>query len=187
VVGILLSTTGVVASQNVRIQNQDDARLAINQMARYIRMATSSADNQTTQSNAIATAQPQDIEFYCDFDADGVAEKVRYYLTGNVLMSQSDEPVWVTGTSSHWEYSEYDTGGVVIQNTVQNGSDALFRYYRYNSGVLEQFTPTTVADRRAIVTVSISLRVNERPDLAASDVVLATDVQIRQRYEGGLE
>ena len=54
------SLSGVFHSQSVRIQNQDDARTAINQISRYVRMATSSADNMTSQSDAIATALPQD-------------------------------------------------------------------------------------------------------------------------------
>ena len=51
---VFRGTTSVFNSQEVRMLNQDDARTAINQMARYIRMATSSADNQSTVSNAIA-------------------------------------------------------------------------------------------------------------------------------------
>jgi prepilin-type N-terminal cleavage/methylation domain-containing protein len=189
VLAILSGTTNVFNSQNVRMLNQDDARTAINQMARYVRSATSSADNMTTQSNAIATALPQDIEFYCDVDGDGVAEKVRYYLDDNVLMSQTEEPEWIEATEPYWEYGEYDTDGIVIENRVRNGTEGLFVYYRYNivSGALEECSPTTAAGRQEIVTVGIMIKVGERPDLAAKDVVLATDVQIRQRYEGELQ
>jgi prepilin-type N-terminal cleavage/methylation domain-containing protein len=77
VLAIFSSTSGAFYSQTARIQNQDDARTAINQMARYLRMATSSADNQSTQSNAIVTSLPKDVEFYCDLLGDGVPEKVR--------------------------------------------------------------------------------------------------------------
>jgi hypothetical protein len=187
VLAILSSTTGVFNAQSTRMQNQDDARTAINQIARYIRMATSSADNVSTQSNAIATALPQDIEFYCDVDGDGTAEKIRYYLNGTVLMSQAADPEWVTGSSPHWEYGEYETDGIVIENTVRNGTSPLFTYYRYDEGKLEAFSPSTPTELREVVTVEISIRVNERPDLAATDVVLETQVQIRQRYEGELQ
>jgi ABC-type proline/glycine betaine transport system permease subunit len=80
VLTVFSSLSQVFNSQNTRMQSQDDARTAVNQMARYVRSATSSADNMTTQSDAIATAQPQDIEFYCDIDGDELSEKVRYYL-----------------------------------------------------------------------------------------------------------
>jgi hypothetical protein len=181
------SMSGMFHSEGVRIQNQDDARNAVNQVARYIRMATSSADNLTTQTNAIAAASPQDLVFYCDVDGDETAEKVRYYLNGTTLMMQTAEPVWIVGTSPHWEYQGYQTAGEVIQDAVRNGSAAIFKYYRYTSGVLQQFTPSSASDRQDVVTVAISLTVNERPDLAKGAVVLATDVQIRQRYEGGLQ
>jgi prepilin-type N-terminal cleavage/methylation domain-containing protein len=187
VLGVLSSTTNVFNSQSVRLLNQDDARTAINQMARYIRMATSSASNMTSQSNAVATALPQDIEFYCDVDGDDVAERMRYYLDANELMSQTQEPEWIVATEPYWEYGAYDNQGLVIENRVRNGTAALFTYYRYDSGLLEAFTPTTDAERQEIVTVGLLIKVGERPDLAAKDVVLATDVQIRQRYNWGLE
>jgi prepilin-type N-terminal cleavage/methylation domain-containing protein len=189
VLGILLSISGVFNSQGVRIQNQDDARTAINQMARYLRMATSSADNQTSQSNSIASALPQDIEFYCDVDGDGIAERARYYLQGTTLRMQSAEPTWVLTPTPHYVYAGYTTDGIVIQDAIRNASTAVFRYYRYNvSGFLEESpAPTTSSLRQQIVTVAISLTVNEIPKLAKGNVLLATDVQIRQRYGGGLQ
>jgi prepilin-type N-terminal cleavage/methylation domain-containing protein len=175
---VLRGTSTVFNSQEMRILNQDDARLAINQMSRFIRMATSSADNESSASNAIATALGQDIAFYCDVDGDGIAEKVRYYVEGSVLWSQTEDPVWV----------ETPTPGVVIENRVRNEALAMFTYYRYNgAGALESFVPTSDAQRAQVVNVGITIKVGERPDLAPKDVVLSTDVQIRQRYEGGLK
>jgi prepilin-type N-terminal cleavage/methylation domain-containing protein len=189
VLAVLQGTTRVFNAQEVRMLNQDDARSAINQMTRYLRMATSSADNGTTLSNAIATALPQEVEFYCDIDGDDEAEKARYYLVNSILWLQSDQPVWVTGTSPHWQYNGYDSNGVVIQNRVRNGTDPMFTYYRYvdEHGTLEAFTPVTAEDKMGIVTIGITIKVGERPDLAARDVSLSTDVQIRQRYQGGLQ
>ncbi len=181
------NVSGAFHSQGVRIQNQDDARTAINQMARFIRMATSSADNTTTISNSVATALPQDIEFYCDLDGDEIPEKVRYYLSGTTLLNQTAVPVWISGSNPHWEYPSYETNGIVVQDAVRNGTGPVFGYYRYNGTDLEQFTPANATERRSIVTVSISVQVNERPELAQGNVVLATSVQIRQRYSGGLE
>jgi prepilin-type N-terminal cleavage/methylation domain-containing protein len=187
VLAVFTSLSGVFNSQTVRIQNQDDARTAVNEMSRYLRMATSSADNMTTQSNAIATASPQDIEFYCDIDGDSVAEKVRFYLSSTTLLMQTAEPVWVTGTDPHYVYGSYDTNGIVVQDAVRNGSSPVFAYYYYiNPGVLALFTPATAAQRQLIVTVSIAVTVNEKPTLAKGNVLLTTDVQLRQRYQGGL-
>jgi Tfp pilus assembly protein PilV len=186
---LLQGTTRVFNSQNVRMLNQDDARTAMNQMTRYLRMATSSADNGSTLSNAIATALPQQVEFYCDMDGDEQVEKARYYLAESVLWLQSDQPIWITGTTPRWQYNGYDSNGLVIENRVRNGSDSMFTYYRYidDQGTLQAFTPVSVEDKRSIVTIGITIRVGERPDLAARDVILSTDVQIRQRYSGGLK
>jgi Tfp pilus assembly protein PilE len=179
--------SGVFHSQGARIQNQDDARMALNEITRYIRMATSSADNMSSQSNAIATALPQDIEFYCDIDGDGVAEKVRYYLSGATLSMQTAKPQ-VIAAAPYFTYPPYDTDGVVIQDAVRNGTRPVFTYsYLATDGTLQEFAPATDAERQAVVTVAVSLTVNERPDLAKGNVELATEVQIRQRYLGGIK
>lgn len=186
VLAIFSGLGGLFHSQETRIQNQDDARTAMNQVARFIRMATSSADNMTSQSNAVLTASEQDIEFYCDLDGDDTADKVRYYLDGSTLKMQSVAPVELED-EPYYEYPEYDTDGIVVQEAIRNGTDPVFTYFYYiNPGVLAEFTPVTAADRQKIVTVSISLVVNAEPELAKGDVALATDVQIRQRYVGGV-
>ncbi len=185
---VFRGTTSVFNSQEVRMLNQDDARTAINQLARYLRMATSSADSQSTASNAIALALPQEVVFYCDIDGDETAEKVRYYLATSILRSQMEEPEWVTSPSPGWVYGEYESSGVVIENRVRNESEPMFTYYRYDGdGALEAFTPSSDSLREAIVAIGITIKVGERPDLAARDVELTTQVQIRQRYEGGLK
>jgi prepilin-type N-terminal cleavage/methylation domain-containing protein len=178
--------TGAFNSQTARIQNQDDARLAINQMARYIRMATSSADNMTSVSNAVATAAPQDIEFYCDVDGDWVAEKVRYYVSDGTLLMQTADPVSIAD-EPYYEYPVYETDGIVVQDAIQNGTEPVFVYYYCDDdGALQQFTPLSETDLQEVVTVSISLAVNTRPSAVKGSVEVATQVQIRQRYEGGL-
>ena len=187
VFAFLFNVTNVFNSQDTRIQNQDDARTAINQMSRYVRMATSSADNQTSQSNSIANASPQDIEFYCDLTGDGVAEKVRYYLQATTLKMQSVKAVWATTPTPHWTYPAYTTDGIVVQNAILNGAAAVFRYYKNVSGSMVEFTPNTAALRQLVVTVGISVTVNEKPKLAKGNVQLATNVEIRQRYDGGLQ
>lgn len=186
ILAIFLSLSGAFNNQMTRVQNQDDARTAINQMARYIRMATSSADSESTLSNAILTALPQDFEFYCDVDGDGVADKVRYYLDGATLLMQTLKPEKTA--EGLWEYAaDYQTDGIVVQDSIRNGASAVFTYYKYVDGALEDCVPVTAAEKREIKTVAISVEVNARPDLAKGSVILATDVQIRQRYEGELK
>jgi prepilin-type N-terminal cleavage/methylation domain-containing protein len=186
VLAIFGGLTGVFHSQQVRMQNQDYARTAINQMTRYLRMATSSADNMTTQSNAIERAASDDIEFYCDLDGDGLAEKVRYYLSDTTLLMQTADPTTIAA-SPYYSYPEYQTDGVVVGQAIRNGTEALFTYYYGDDdGGLAVFEPENASERQEIVTVGISLIVNATPELAAGNVQLAAEVQLRQRYEGGL-
>lgn len=186
ILSLFLGGLRVFASEGVRMQNQDDIRLGVNQMARYLRAATSSADHQASWSNAIASAGPQSLEFYCEINGTPPVEKVKYYLSGTDLKMQTATPYWRTSPPG-WVYPAYSEDGTVIQQAVRNGTSPVFSYLRYNSGSLEVFTPTTADDRNRIVAIDLSLTVNEVPQLAKSDISLTTRVQLRQRYEGGLE
>ena len=185
ILGLLLGGIRVFASEGVRMQNQDDVRLGMNQITRYVRAATSSADHQATWSNAIVAAGPQSLEFYCDIDGTPPAEKVRYYLHGTDLRMQTATPYW-RNSPPGWVYPAYSENGIVIQQAVRNEGAPVFSYLRHRNGALETFTPTTADDRRQIVAVDVTLRVNEAPQIAG-DIVLSTRVQLRQRYEGGLK
>ncbi|MCL4369170.1 MAG: prepilin-type N-terminal cleavage/methylation domain-containing protein [Actinobacteria bacterium] len=188
VIGLFLSALGVFASEDNRMLSQDDARLAVNQLTRYLRMATSSASNTGTRSDAIELAAPQEIVFYVDLDGNGVAEKVRYYLNGTTLRMQDAHPD--LGTVPPTYGVSYDSNGVVITSSVRNGSAPLYRYYRYDeaSKALVQMTSTSTFDEREqIVAIAIDLDVNDRPKLATSGAHLSTTVQIRQRFDGGLK
>lgn len=184
---LLITTTRVFHDQQVEMQSQDSARLSINQIARYLRAATSSADNLSSQSNAIATAQNADIEFFCDIDGDEMAEKVRYYLSGSNLRMQTSEPLLMASPEPHWTYPSYETDGILVQDGVSNQQEGCFRYFRRGDEGLEEFSPTSASLRREIVTVEVRLEVDEEPESGHNGVELATEVQLRQRYQGGLE
>lgn len=187
ILGVFLSTFRTFTAQGVRIQNEDSVRTGINQMTRYVRSATSSADHQATWSNAVASAQPKSLEFYCDVDGALPAEKVRFYLDGSDLRMQVATPTWQTSPPG-WTYPAYSLDSIIVQQAVRNGATPLFTYLRYNGfGELEAFTPATSTALRDIVAVDITLIVNEVPELNSSDIQLSTRVQIRQRYKGGLE
>ena len=187
--GILGLYAGVVRStfdQTTRIQNQDSGRTATNQMSRYIRGACSSASNMTSQSDAFAVTLPQELVFFTDLDGDDKADKVHYYLSGTELMMQTAAPDL---SQSPATYPAYTTDGVVIPG-VRNASQAIFRYYRYDETTLslvEIPAPNTPELRGQVVAVDIRLVVNETPELAKGAVELATRVQVRQRYDGGLD
>lgn len=175
------------ADQMVRIQNQDSARLAMYEMSRFIRAASSSDSNLTSVSDSVALAAPHEVVFFADLDGDDSAERVRYYLSGTTLRMQAVEPD--TRTAPPTYPAGYATDAVVILDGVRNGANPVFTYFEFDEGTvsLRQIpTPNTEALRRAVVAVGIRLVVNEGPELARGGVELSTLVQIRQRYDGGL-
>ena len=177
-----------------RIVNQDDARTAMNQIGRYIRMASSSASNQVSVSDAIAVAQPQELVFYADVNGNGAPDKVRYYLSGLSMKMATVAPNMSTNPPS---YPAYTTDGVVVMNGIRNGATAIFTYYQTNpaytsttdaahDNLTVMTNPTSASDLAKIVAVGVTVYVNEAPKLSKGSVKLDSLVQIRQRYNGGL-
>lgn len=195
--GIYESLIRSSADTEHRIVNQDDARTAINEIARYMRMAESSASNLTSTSDAIALAQPQELIFYADIDGNGLPEKVRYYLSGKTLRMAALAPN--TATSPPTYPTTYSTDGIVIMDGIQNGTTAMFTYYKMNPAYATNPVPandtlikidpypTSAADLTSIIAVGITLYVNDAPaGISPGNVSLDTLIQIRQRYNGGL-
>lgn len=194
ILGIYESLIRNWADTNHRIVNQDDARIAINEISRYLRMAESSSSNLTSFSDAIDTAADDELVFYADLNGDGLSDKVRYYLDGTTLRMATLAPD--TSTSPPTYPEAYSSDGVVIMKGIQNTD--LFTYYKMNPAyatnpipandtlVLIDHPPTTAEELRSIIAVDIGLSVNETPGLPVANVELDTRVQIRQRYNGGL-
>ena len=186
VLAVFTSVLRTFSTSQIRMQNQDQARLAMNQLTRYLRMSSVSESITTTRSDAIQVAGPQEIVFYTDLDGDGAAEKTRYYLSGTTLFMQTAEPVM---TDAPPTYAPYSSTGEIIRTGVRNGVTPIFRYYRLDSatGELVLMTSTNTFDlREQILSVECTLYVNDSPELTDSAVRLASRVQIRQRYNGGL-
>ena len=178
-----------------RIVNQDDARTAMNLAERYIRMAQSSDSNLTSSTDAVVYAAPQEIVFYADVDGDYHAEKIRYYLSGQSLMMATTEPD--LGTSPATYPAEPTTNSIVIMDGITNGGSALFTYYQLdpdyftnpvpgNDQLVILSNPATAEDLAKVAAVGLTVYVNENPHLSKNDVKLVSLVQIRQRYNGGL-
>jgi Tfp pilus assembly protein PilW len=192
--GLYYSAIRSVADTQNRILNQDTARLAMNQLERYVRMASSSIANQTSVSDAIASAQPQELVFFADIDGDEQSDKVRYYLSGKTMKMAT---VAADMTTDPPTYPAYTTDGVVVMEGIQNGAAAIFTYYQTNpaytsstdaahDNLTVMTNPTSAADRAKIVAVGLAVSINESPVLSKGNVELSSLVQIRQRYNGGL-
>jgi type II secretory pathway pseudopilin PulG len=196
ILGLYMGLVRSWADTSNRIVNQDDARTAVNEIARYVRMAESSDSNLTDHSDAVSVAEPQELVFFSDIDGDGHTDKVRYYLeSGLTLRMATLAPDTSTAPPSY--PTSYTNDGIVIMDGIRNGSDPIFIYFALNPAyeanpipandtLVEVTSPTTAAELESIVAVEIKLIVNEGPTLSKGDVKLDTMVQIRQRYNGGL-
>jgi prepilin-type N-terminal cleavage/methylation domain-containing protein len=186
VLTMFLTTLDTFATQEIRIQNQDQARLAMDQLTRYIRIATSSAMNTTTLSDAVVTAQPNEIVFFADINGDDHPEKVRYYVSATILRMQTSAPQF-SGTT--WSYPAYPNNGIVVAG-VKAGT-TVFKYFKYDAAadppLVDVGNPTDAATLRAITTVDLNLEITMTPQWTSpAPVKIATSVQIRQRYPWGL-
>jgi prepilin-type N-terminal cleavage/methylation domain-containing protein len=193
ILGLFLGMLRVFASEGSRMLSQDGARLATQEMARYIRGASSSVSNTTSNSDAVAVAQPQELVFFTDVNGDGNTEKLRFYMSGTTLYMQRSTPNMADRTYPAYSFTSALCVGV------RNGTSPIFTYYYYRDGVASG-TPTTLpglyvatlgstptaAQLRLIVGVGINLNVNEQPALAPSGALLSTVIQIRQRSNGGI-
>ena len=199
--GVYYGVQRSFADTGSRMVNQDDARTATNQAARYIRAAQSSDSNLTSKSDAIALASPQEIVFYADVDgvvdANGKvhAEKVRYYLNGQSLQMATTAPNLTTSPPTY--PSTPTSNSTVVMNGIVNGSTPIFTYYQLNpnyatnpipgnDNLVVISNPTSAADLASIVAVGMTFYVNENPAASKNSVELYSLVQIRQRYNGGL-
>jgi prepilin-type N-terminal cleavage/methylation domain-containing protein len=186
ILSVFLSSMKTFADQNNRMTSQDSARLGIEQLARYVRGACSSASNLSSVSDSIAYAQPQELVFYVNMDADSAPEKVRYYVSGTTLLMQVAEPIMTSIPPTY--PGTYASNEPVILG-VANGTNAIFTYFAYSGStdaVVQIASPTTAAELTSIVAVDIDLRVNDKASLSRAPVELQTRVQIRDRFPFGL-
>ncbi len=128
--GIYESLIRYSADTQHRIINQDDARTAVNEIARYVRMAESSASNLTSQTDAVALASEYELVFYADINGNGLPDKVRYYLSGKTLRMAALAPN--TSTTPPTYATAYTSDGIVVMDGIQNAATPLFTYYKMN-------------------------------------------------------
>jgi prepilin-type N-terminal cleavage/methylation domain-containing protein len=193
-IGLYLGVIRSVADTQNRIINQDDARTAMNEIARYVRMASSSASNQTSITDAVALAGPQEMVFFADINGDGISDKVRFYLDGTTMRMATVAP---NTSHSPATYPAYSSDGIVVMHGIRNGTLPIFTYYQTNPAftsttdaahdtLVAMTSPTSAADLAKIVAVGFTVYINEQPALSKGNVKLDSLIQIRQRYNGGL-
>lgn len=119
VIGLIGSVFSNATKQGTSLANADQTRRLSNQMMQELRNAVSGSNG----AYPIATANAQELMFYCNVDGGTDIERVRYYLQSGQLrrgiVKQSGSPPVYTGT-------EVST---VVQKDVANGATPLFYYY----------------------------------------------------------
>lgn len=95
---MLITNQVTYARGENKVEIQQNARVAIQRMAREIRMAGYDPSNAST--TAILIANANSIDFVADLDGDDVTDWVRYHLQGSKLMRDSASWNGVTWTPS---------------------------------------------------------------------------------------
>ncbi len=151
-----------------QVVNQEEARKAIEIMAKEIR----EADQADNGAYAIDTATATTFIFYSDIDNNDNREKVEYRLDGTDIIKEVYEPSGFPVT-----YPDEGEETVVAQN-VQNGAVNLFSYYdgNYTGSEDPMAFPVNITNIRLVqIVVVIDNNLNREPDA----FTLSTDVQIR--------
>lgn len=123
-----------------------------------------SANNSERGDYPIALASDQEFIFYSDVDYDGSYDRVRYYIVDRSLYKA------VTLPGPGRDYAGGETA-VKLADYVNNGGQEIFTYYDSNSN-----ETTDIDDIRMI---NIRLLFNVSPGMSPDDIIVETDVQLR--------
>ncbi len=148
---------------------QDEARKALKEMSSEMRVAAPSSIGAYALAQVTSTA----VTFYANIDSDAYKEKVRYFLSGNILKKGVIKP---SGNPL-----VYNSGNETIKDVVHyvtNGSDPVFYYYDANYGGTEQ-PLTSPVDTTAVRLIKINLAIDDNVLLPPSALILTTQVNFR--------
>jgi len=149
-------------------QSVSGSNQALSELVREIRTARRGEDGSYT----FEFANDNEVRFYADINADGVTEKLRYFVEGGILKksiitAEGNPPMYLP---------ENETVKTIIEN-LRNTGVPIFTYFSGSNEVLP-----TPADLDEIRMIKIYVRTNTF-DNPASDFVLQSQVQIRTLKE----
>lgn len=172
VIGLAISTfardlfmySGTVQSN---LSAQQDARQMLRQFASELRIASQSSTGTYPISEASDTA----ITFYSDLNGDGVKDRVRYYISGNMIKKDvlvpTGLPLAYTGTPA--------TSIVMRDLSVTTG---IFSYYdkNYTGTSAPLGSPVDVSSVRL---VKMNITIDRDPNRSPTPINVTTQVVIR--------
>lgn len=148
---------------------QDEMRGVFKQMTAEIRSASSSS----LGAYPISDLSQNSFTFYSDIDADGLKERIRYFLSSNMLKKGVLKP-----SGSPIVYNLADEKITEVVHDVANGSTAVFSYYdkNYDGSTSPLSYPIDVVAVRLIkINIIIDRDINNSP----GPVTFTTQVSIR--------
>jgi prepilin-type N-terminal cleavage/methylation domain-containing protein len=151
------------------LASYDDARKILRPIASEIRSAAQSSSG----SYNIESANSTTFVFFSDVNADGLKERVRYFLSGTTLKRGIIIP-----TGSPYQYLSANETIIDVVSNVRNGSTAIFTYYDSNyDGTTAALTlPISIASVRL---VKITLIIDADPNKPPLPITVMTQVSIR--------
>jgi prepilin-type N-terminal cleavage/methylation domain-containing protein len=168
ILGFLATTSGnfiITTFRAMRYGSEfDDAVVNARKAAEDISRELRGLNNSDRGDYPIALAGPQDLIFYSDLDYDGDFDRIRYYISNRILYKTMIEP----GAAR-----DYPGAGetIMIANFVNNLAQDVFTYY--DGSVAE------TADINTIRLIRIHLLFNVTPGVAPDDILVETDVNLR--------
>ena len=105
------------------IQAEQDARIALKRLVAELRQAAPS----DTGAFAIALADKDKLTFYSDIDGDGLHERLRYFLSGNILRRGILKP-----TGSPLTYLDANEQVSNFVPNLVNSNSIIFTYFDKN-------------------------------------------------------
>ena len=147
----------------------DEARRILRPMSNEIRSASPSSAGAYPIESATSTS----FVFFSDIDSDGLKERVRYYLSGNILKKGVIKP---TGTPSAYPSNSEVVTDIV--HGIQNGATPIFEYYdsNYDGTTSPLSQPVNILAVRLIkITFIIDTDINKPP----SSTTIGTQISFR--------
>jgi hypothetical protein len=151
------------------ITSQEEARNSFKKITSEIRSLSPSS----LGAYPIHEASSNSFTFYSDIDDDGIMEKIRYFLSGNILKKGTIKPL-----GSPLVYNPADEEVKEIIHNVSNGSTAIFDYYDKNyDGTSDPMSqPIDIITVRLVkITVIVNRSSSDPPSL----ITFTTQVSMR--------
>jgi type II secretory pathway pseudopilin PulG len=149
------------------------ASQGVNQIVRYLREVRQSDNG----AYPVVSANDNDLVVYCDFDRDGVTERIHLYRSGSDIILGVREP----SSGFPITYASGDgTTKIIVSRVVNATGNPIFAYY--DSSYPEDSvnnpipTPATVPNVRL---VRVTLHVNIDPNHAPDNVQIQSFAEMR--------